>query len=127
VYEPFPPLGEAVHVAEPPAVIDDGETEHVAESAGLLTVTLLEQFTVTLEAPEVTVTVAVFEPAVPYVIVADEPEPESESVPLHEYVYEPFPPLGEAVHVAFWPVVIDVGEAEQDAERGVPGTVYGKS
>jgi hypothetical protein len=39
---------------------------------------------------------------------------ESESVPVHEYVYEPVPPDGDAVQVALPPLVIDAGETVQE-------------
>jgi hypothetical protein len=81
------------------------------------TLTLLEQETALLWDPEVMVTLAVLVPVVEYVLATDAAEPESESVPLHEYAYDPVPPEGEAVHVADWPVTMDVGDTEQEPVR----------
>ena len=48
--------------------------------------------------PDVTESVAVFSPSVVYVLLTDALVPDSESVPLHEYVYEPVPPVAEELH-----------------------------
>ena len=81
------------------------------------TVTEFEQDWVTLLEPEVAVTEPDLVPVVVYVFVTDWVLPESPSVPDQEYKYEPVPPVGEAVHVELWPVFIEVGAAEQEAER----------
>jgi hypothetical protein len=66
------------------------------------------------------VTLPVFVPAVPYVFTIVCDVPERESVPLHEYVYVPFPPDGDALHVALCPVVIDDGVTEHEPVTGPP-------
>ena len=50
-------------------------------------------------------------------------EPVRESVPLHEYVYEPSPPEAEAVQVTLVPVETLVGDTEQEAVTGGFDTV----
>jgi hypothetical protein len=64
--------------------------------------------------PEITVTVATFEPAIEYVFKTEEPEPEKPSVPTHEYVYEPTPPEAVADQVIELPTFADEGLAEQE-------------
>lgn len=59
---------------------------------------------VTVCAPEVTVTEPVFVPEVVYCFTTDCVVPERLSVPAHEYVYEPTPPVGDAVQVMLSPV-----------------------
>ena len=49
--------------------------------------------------------------------------PVRESVPLHEYVYEPPPPEAEAVQVTVVPVETLVGDTEQEAVTGGFDTV----
>lgn len=84
MYEPVPPDGYAVQVAEPPVVMEVGETEQVAVSGGLLTVREFPQETVLVCEPEVTVTDAVLVPVLLYVLVTELPDPERLSVPLQE-------------------------------------------
>ena len=55
-------------------------------------------------------------PAELYILYSVRDEPESPSVPLHEYEYEPVPPLAPTVHAADWLVYMEVGETEQEAE-----------
>ena len=75
------------------------------------------QFAVMLCPPEVTVTVATFEPEVEYDFETEEPEPYKPSVPAQEYVYEPLPPEAEELQVIASPVFADEGLAEQVAVR----------
>ena len=82
--------------------MDDG----LAESVGLQELTVIaEPPPLTVQAAEaglpfdVTVTVPVFAPAVAYVFDTLAELPESPSVPLQLYVYEPLPPEADAVHV----------------------------
>jgi len=75
----------------------------------------LLQLTVFDWLPEVTVTCAVFVPTLLYALLTDLAVLESESVPLHLYVYEPVPPDGLAVHVALPPLVMLVGETVHEA------------
>ena len=93
-----------------------------------LTVTLFEHAEVTVWntadplGPEVTVTDAVFGLGViaEYILPIGFVLPVGPSLPVHEYVYggvAPKPPMGTAVQLTFWPVVTEVGEAEQDAVR----------
>jgi hypothetical protein len=124
VYEPLPPDGDAVQVAEPPYAMEEGETEQEPVRVGSLTVSEFPQAMVLDWLPEVMVTLAVLVPAVEYAFDTELPVPESDSVPLHEYAYEPVPPDGEAVQVAEPPRVMEVGQTEQEPESaGVTETV----
>jgi hypothetical protein len=94
----------AFSVTAVPAVADVGVMEPAVRSGmgAEPTVSELLQVTVLGIPAEVMTTVAVFVPLVEYALVTELPEPESPSVPLHEYVYEPLPPDGTAVQVADW-------------------------
>jgi hypothetical protein len=62
-----PPDTLELQVAEPPAVIEVGETEHepvIGAGGGVVTVRLFEQLTVVDCEPEVIVTLPVFVPTV---------------------------------------------------------------
>ncbi len=105
-------------------IAEVGETALAVRSdKTALTATELEQFTVVEFPPEVIITEAVFVPLVVYVLETETVAPESPSVPLHEYVYEPVPPEGTAVHVAELSTYILVGETEHDPETGASITV----
>ncbi len=69
------------------------------------------------EMVSVTVRVALFCPVVVYVFCTEADEPESPSVPLQEYVYEPVPLGTEELHVTACPVYGLPGAPEQEAER----------
>lgn len=69
----------------------------------------------------VATTVAVFVPVVEYALVQVEPVPEQS--PVHKYVYEPVPPEAVAVNVVEFPVLIELGEAEQETVGAVVGVV----
>ena len=95
---------------------------------GVLTMAL--QLAVALWPPEVTVTVATFEPAVEYVFEVDAPLAEKPSVPTHVYAYEPLPPEAVADQLIGDPRFTELGEAEQEADKVGSGTVvvqYGPS
>ena len=70
------------------------------------------------EPDEVICTDAVLVPVEVYVFVTDFEVPLKLFVPLHEYVYVPSPPEGEAVQVDDCPVVIELGEALQVPDTG---------
>jgi hypothetical protein len=103
-----------------PVVADVGETEPAVRSAAGAgpTERLLEQLTVVLSPQEVMTTLAVLVPVDAYALATELPEPERESVPLHEYVYEPLPPPGDAVQVADCPAYMEEGDTEQEPVGG---------
>ena len=84
-------------------------------SAGACTVSEFEHDAVAESPADVIVTLPVLFPAVPYVLLTLCEEPDNPLVPLHEYVYEPFPPPPVALHVALPPATIVVGDTEHDA------------
>jgi hypothetical protein len=117
----FPVLvARAVSVTGTPTVADVGEILPAVKSAAGAgpTERLLEQFTVVLSPHEVMTTLAVLVPVVEYVFATELPEPERESVPLHEYVYVPLPLPATAVHVADCPAYMDEGDTEHEPVGG---------
>lgn len=71
----------------------------VISTVGVFCIVPVTQVAVTELVPDVTITEADFVPAVLYVFEAVELVPESPSVPLHTYVYEPTPPEGVTAQV----------------------------
>lgn len=72
----------------------------------------------TEDAPDVTVIEPVLVPVDVYCFTTDCVVPERPSVPLHEYVYEPVPPEGVAVHVMLSLVYPEVGVTAQEVLSG---------
>ena len=117
VYAPVPPEAEAINVVELSVCIEEGfeKQEAVRFAVGAVTTTL--QLAVLLCEPELTVTVAVFVPAVEYDLVIEEPDPDKPSVPVHEYVYAPVPPDAEEVNTVEFPTFTAEGLAKQETFR----------
>ena len=82
-----------------------------SEHSVLETVTEFEHATVRELPAEVIITEAVLVPVVVYVFETVRDVPERLLVPLHEYVYEPLPPEGVAVHVVDCPIKVEEGDA----------------
>ena len=81
------------------------------------------QLAVALWPPEVTVTVATFEPALEYVFEVDAPLAEKPSVPTHVYAYEPLPPEAVADQLIGDPRFTELGEAKHDTTRFCVGVL----
>ena len=63
-------------------------------------------------APDVTVNVAVFSPRVSYVLSTDADDPDTPSLPVHAYVYDPVPPVTADDHDTGCNTVTGEGFAE---------------
>ncbi len=95
----------AVNVVGVPACAEPAEKALTPRLAMvLLTTSEFEHAGETEVRPSFTVTEAVFVPEDAYDFCTLNVVPESASVPDQEYVYEPVPPVGAAVHVAELPV-----------------------